>query len=63
MTLASHFKTISPKKNDFHIKITQWDKAQYTSMFSIKFIVICEALSREFRVNLPWESCMLMTRL
>ena len=54
-------RTVYGYSNGFEVKVGMH---QGSALSPLLFVMVMEALSREFRVALPWDgSCMLMTWL
>ena len=53
-------RTVYGKNNGFEVKVGMH---QGSALSPLLFVMVVEALSREFRVALPWELLMQMTSL
>jgi len=53
MSVYTGAKTIYGNSNGFEVKVSM-DKG--SALSSLLFVIVMEALFREFRVALPWES-------
>jgi len=53
-------KTIYGNSSGFEVKAGMH---QGSALSPLLFVIVIEAISREFRVALPWSSCILMTWL
>jgi len=53
-------RTVYVNSNGFEVKVSMH---QGSALSPLLFVIAMEALSREFRVALPWEFCMQMTWL
>jgi len=53
-------KTVYGNNNSFEVKVGMH---QGSALSPLLFMIVMEALSREFRIALPWSCCMQMILL